>query len=63
MPSTFLKANSCEIVVLFLATNPSPCLQVPQSNFLSNNNCALIVKFSSNCCRDFSAVLSCERLI
>jgi hypothetical protein len=36
MPSTFLKANSCEIAVLFLATNPSPCLQVPQSNFLSN---------------------------
>jgi hypothetical protein len=26
MPSTFLKANSCEIAVLFLATNPSPCL-------------------------------------
>ncbi len=30
MPSTFLEANSCEIAVLFLATNPSPCLQVPQ---------------------------------
>ncbi len=25
------------------------------------NNYAFIVKFSSNCCRDFSAVLSCER--
>jgi hypothetical protein len=36
MPSTFLKANSCEIVVLFLSTNPLPFLQVPQSNFLSN---------------------------
>jgi hypothetical protein len=39
-PSPFLprfpKAISYETMVLLLTTNPSPCLQVPQSNFLSN---------------------------